>query len=91
MLGRSQVYRLYREEGLRLRSKLPRRRKLVVARRERLVPKRISNVRSMDFVADQFVDGRRFRALTIVDVFSREALATEVGQSPREENVVEGL
>ena len=33
-------------------------------------------------------DGRRIRALTIVDVFSREALAIEVGQRMRAENVV---
>ena len=40
------------------------------------------NVRwSMDFVADTLVDGRTFRVLNIVDDFSREALATEVGRS----------
>ena len=32
----------------------------------------------------------KFRTLTIVDVFSREALAIEVGQRLRGENVVEG-
>jgi putative transposase len=35
----------------------------------------------MDFVADSLFDGRRFRALTIVDNFSRECLAIEAGQS----------
>jgi len=34
----------------------------------------------LDFVADQLADGRRFRALTILDVFTRESLAIEVGQ-----------
>ena len=43
----------------------------------------------MDFVADQLTNGQRFRALTIVDVFSREALAITVGQKLRAENVVE--
>ena len=43
----------------------------------------------MDFVADQLVNGERFRALTIVDVYSREALAIEVGQKLRGEHVVE--
>jgi putative transposase len=33
----------------------------------------------MDFVAHQLVDGTRFRALTVVDVFTREALNIEVG------------
>jgi putative transposase len=78
-LGRNQAYRLYREEALQLRSKLPRRRKMVVTRRERFMPQRPNEAWSMDFVADQLVNGDRFRALTIVDVFSREALAIEVG------------
>ena len=43
----------------------------------------------MDFVADQLVDGTRFRALTIVDVYTREALDIVVGQRLRAEQVVE--
>ena len=43
----------------------------------------------MDFVSDQLTNGQRFRALTIVDVFSREALAIKVGRQLRAENVVE--
>ena len=31
----------------------------------------------MDFVMDQLQDGTRFRALTIVDVYTREAVAIE--------------
>ncbi len=88
-LGRSQVYRLYTEESLQLRSKLPKRRKMMVARRERYVPRRPNQAWSMDFVADQLVNGNRFRPLTIVDVFSREALAIEVGKQLRAENVVD--
>jgi putative transposase len=37
---------------------------------------------SLDFVADQLIDGRRFRALTIVAVFTRESLAIERGTGP---------
>ncbi len=36
---------------------------------------------SMDFVADSLFNGHRFRALTIVDNYSRECLAIEAGQS----------
>ena len=43
---------------------------------------------SLDFVADQLTDGRRFRALTIVDVFTRESLAIEVGQALKGTDVV---
>jgi putative transposase len=35
----------------------------------------------MDFVADQLLDGTRFRSLAILDVYTREAVGTEVGQS----------
>jgi putative transposase len=88
-LGRDQAYRLYCEEALQLRSKLPKRRKMVVTRRERYVPRRTNQAWSMDFVSDQLTNGQRFRALTIVDVFSREALAVHVGKQLRAENVVE--
>ena len=87
-LGKDQAYRLYNAEALQLRSKRPRRRKMVVARRERYVPKRANQAWSMDFVADQLVDGTRIRILTIVDVFTREALAAEVGHRLRGEDVV---
>jgi len=87
--SRDVTYRVYTEENLQLRSKLPRRRKMVVTRRERFVPRRPNEAWSMDFVSDQLTSGQRFRALTIVDVFSREALAIAVGHRLRAENVVD--
>jgi putative transposase len=42
----------------------------------------------MDFVSDALFDGRKFRALTVVDNFSRECLAIVVGQNLRGEDVV---
>jgi putative transposase len=42
----------------------------------------------MDFVADQLVNGNKFRILTIVDVFTREALAIEVGSRLSGDDVV---
>ncbi len=42
-------------------------------------------------MADQLADGRRFRALTILDVFTRESLAIEVGQRLKGEDVVGAL
>lgn len=43
---------------------------------------------SMDFVADNLFNGRRIRSLTVVDNFSRECLAIEVGQGLRGDDVV---
>ncbi len=46
---------------------------------------------SMDFVADQLFDGRKIRALTVVDNFSRQCVAIHVGQSLKGEDVVSVL
>jgi putative transposase len=45
----------------------------------------------MDFVADQLVRRTRFRALTVVDIFTKECLAIEIEQSLKVEHVVAAL
>jgi putative transposase len=90
-VGRNIVYRIYREEGLALRTKRPRRRKMVVQREARCRPVRANEAWSLDFIHDQLSNGDKFRALTVVDIFTCEALAIEVGQRLRGENVVEVL
>lgn len=45
----------------------------------------------MDFVSDALFDGRRLRALTVVDAFTREALAIDVAQGIKGEQVVEAM
>lgn len=90
-IGRNLVYRLYREEGLVLRTKRPRRRKMVVHREARIQPKQPNEAWSLDFIHDELSNGQKFRALTVVDIFTREGLAIEVGHRLRGENVVEVL
>ena len=90
-VGRNLVWRLYREEGLALRSKRPRRRKMAVHREARELPKGPNPARSLDFIHDQLSGGSKFRALTVVDIYSREGLAIELGQRLRSEHVVEVL
>ena len=90
-VGRYLVCRLYREEGLTLRQRPRRRRRVAVRRRERWKPTAPNQVWSLDFVADQLADGRRFRALTVVDIYTRECLAIEVGQSLKGKDVVRVL
>lgn len=46
---------------------------------------------AMDFVSDALFDGRRFRTLPIIDVFTRECLNITVDQSIRGEHVVNAL
>lgn len=72
VVNRKRVRRIYREEGLSVR--LTRRRKR--ASHLRVVPPRPTHMNerwSMDFVADTFLNGRRFRALTVVDNWSRHS------------------
>jgi putative transposase len=80
-MGKKLVYRLCcgDEPGLRTRRKSRR----TVSEHSRQKPRaeRPNQVWRLDFVADQLADGRRFRALTVVDVYTREYLAIEVGQS----------
>jgi putative transposase len=45
----------------------------------------------MDFVSDALFDGRRLRALTVVDAFTREALTIVVDQGIRGEQVVDAM
>jgi putative transposase len=90
-VGRYLAYRLYKEEGLTLRQRRRRRRRVAVHRRERRKPTAPNQVWSLDFVSDQLADGRRFRALTVVDVFTRECPAIEAGQSLKGEDVVKVL
>ena len=68
------VFRIYREEGLAVRRRRGRKR-AVGTRRPILLPDRPNQRWSLDFVSDVLSDGRRFRALCVVDDFSREALA----------------
>jgi len=71
------VNRLYREMGLQLRSKTPRRKVRAKLREGRQAPQARNDVWAMDFVHDQLFDGRKTRTLTIVDAFTRYAPAIE--------------
>lgn len=85
------VYRLYREEGLSLRLKRPKRNKSARLRQPKHVVTAMNQIWSMDFVADALFDGRKLRALTVVDNYTRESLAIDVGQSLKGEDVVATL
>jgi putative transposase len=90
-VGKTLVQRLYQEEGLALKQRPKRRRRAAEQRGDRVRTTGSNQAWSLDFVADQLTDGRRFRALTIVDVFTRESLAIEVGQALRGTDVVNVL
>ena len=82
------VYRLYREQGLSLRHKRPKRNKAAKLRQPKTTAQHVNQMWSMDFVADNLFDGRKLRMPTVVDCFTRESLAIHVGQSLKGEDVV---
>jgi putative transposase len=71
------VYRLWKKEGLSLRRKQGRRR----LRKGGQVPLRAlypNHVWTYDFMQDSTADGRKLKILTVIDEFTREALAIRI-------------
>ena len=85
------VYRLYKELGLQLRNKTPKRRVKAKLREDRTDASQINETWVMDFVHDQLATGRKIRVLTIVDTFSRFSPAVDPRFSYRGEDVVQTL
>jgi len=76
--GIDRVYRLYRLDGLSVRQKPRKKRRAVV----RVPPAAATAPRqrwAIDFVHDTLADGRPFRVLSVVDVFSRSSEVLEPG------------
>lgn len=90
IINHKRTERIYREEGLSLRK---RKRKKVVALERVIMPVPMCpNARwSMDFVTDSIVTGRRFRALVIIDDYSRECPVIEVDTSLGGRRIVQVL
>lgn len=71
-----------------MRRKRPRRHVSAAHRQQRPVLTGVDQCWSMDFVSDNLFNGRRFRALTVVDNFSRECVAIHAGKSLKGEDMV---
>lgn len=77
IVNHKRVYRIYDAAGLQVRAR--KKRGVRHVRGNVIQPVTKPNERwSLDFVSDTLSTGRRFRALTIVDDFSRECIAIEV-------------
>lgn len=91
LVNHKRVYQLYREDGLSLRLRRPRRNVSAANRERQPAASAPDEMWSMDFVSDALFDGRRLRALTVVDAFTREALTINVDQGIKSEQVVEAM
>jgi len=83
--------RIWREEGLKVPAKQPKRGRLWFNDGScvRLRPLFRHHVWSYDFVAERTHDGRSFRILTLIDEYSRECLALKVRRNFKAQDVVE--
>ena len=84
-------HELNHEMGLQLRNKSPKRRVQAKLREGCSGADGPNDVWAMDFVHDQLFDGRKIRALTIVDTFTRLSPAIDVRLSYRGADVVATL
>ena len=92
-VNHKRIERLWRQEGLKLPQKQPKRRRLWLNDGScvRLRPAHKDHVWSYDFVADRTSDGRAFRMLTLIDEHTRECLAIDAARRLRSEDVLERL
>jgi putative transposase len=90
-INQKKTRRVYRELGLQLRNKTPKRRVKAKLREDRKAATRPNETWAMDFVHDQLATGRKLRVLTIVDTFTRFSPALEARFTFRGADVVEVL
>ncbi len=78
-VNHKRVYRVYREAGLLIRRR--RRKRLLRAGFVRPTVTGANQEWALDFVHDAAESGRKFRVLSVIDVYTRECLALEVDTS----------
>ena len=89
-VGKDRVYRIWREEGLKVPQKAPKRARLWSNEGSliRLRPEYRNHVWSYDFVADRTHDGQPYKILNIIDERTRECLATYTARRIRSQDVI---
>ncbi|GJE18818.1 hypothetical protein AIGOOFII_3551 [Methylobacterium marchantiae] len=90
-VNHKRAYRIYWDEGLSIRSKLPKRKRAWRYRQGRTAIGGPNEVWAMDFMSDCAFDELPFRILTIVDCHTREALSLTPRANFRAFQVTEAL
>lgn len=92
-MGKDRVYTIWREEGLKVPQKQPKRSRLWHADGSciRMRPEYVNHVWSYDFVSERTRDGRTIKILNIIDEYSRECLASVVARRLRSQDVILAL
>ena len=92
-VNHKRVERIWREEGLKVPQRQPKRRRLWLNDGSclRLRPQYRDHVWTYDFLLHHTHDGRKFRILTINDEYTRQCLAIDVARKMNQETVIERL
>jgi putative transposase len=90
-IGRNRVHRLYKLEGLQVRMRVRRRKRISLHRGPVPVATSGGQYWAMDFVHDQLTSGRKFRVLTVIDKWHRQCVALEADFSLTGQSVVDAM
>ena len=93
VVNRKRVERIWRQEGLKVPARQPKRSRLWLNDGSciRLRPEYANHVWSYDFVEDRTHDGRKYRMLNVIDEFTRECLAIRVDRKLNSIDVIDVL
>ena len=93
MVNDKRVERIWRQQGLKVPARQPKRGRLWLGDRSciRLRPERRDHVWAYDFVEERTHDGRKFRTLNVVDEFTHECLAIRVARKLKSTDVIDAL
>jgi len=93
LINHKKVERIWREEGLQLPARHKRRKRLHHHNASiiQLRPYYPNHVWSIDFVHDKLSNGRPYKMLTVLDEYTREALAVTVANKMGSSEVLEAL
>ena len=92
-VNHKRVERIWREEGLKVPKRQPKRRRLWFNDGScvRLRPEYRDHVWSYDFLAERTSDGKAMRMLNIIDEYTKECLAIKVGRKMTASDVIDTL
>ena len=93
-VNRKRVHRLWKQEQMQVPRKQHKRRRLPGSSANGCIhhrPEHKDHVWSYDFLTDRTEDGRQLKILAVIDEYTRESLALEVGRSFTARDVVDVL
>ncbi len=92
-VNHKRVERIWREEGLKVPKKQPKKGRLYFNDGSciRLKPSYQNHVWSYDFVSDRLANGKKIRMLTVIDEFTRKCLAIRVARRLSSDDVLDVL